>query len=51
MPTHPGELAPIGDQRIRDCCLVGTAEAMIEQIRALEADGLENLFSPQAPTT
>ena len=44
MANHPGELELIDEQLIRDCCLVGTAEELIEQIRALEADGLQELI-------
>ena len=44
MANHPGDLELIDEQLIRDCCLVGTAEELIEQIRALEGDGLEELI-------
>ncbi len=40
---HPGEAALIDEQLIRDTCLVGTAEALIEQIRSLERDGLQEM--------
>ena len=40
---HPGEAELIDEQLIRDTCLVGTAEELIEQIRALERDGLQEL--------
>lgn len=41
---HPGEIELIDEQLIRDTCLVGTAEELIEQVRALEADGLQELI-------
>jgi 5,10-methylenetetrahydromethanopterin reductase len=40
---HPGEAELVDEQLIRDTCLVGTAEELVEQIRALEQDGLEEL--------
>jgi alkanesulfonate monooxygenase SsuD/methylene tetrahydromethanopterin reductase-like flavin-dependent oxidoreductase (luciferase family) len=40
---HPGEAALIDEQLIRDTCLVGTADELVEQIRALERDGLQEL--------
>ncbi len=40
---HPGEAALIDEQLIRDTCLVGTADELIEQIRALERDGLQEM--------
>ncbi len=40
---HPGEAALIDAQLIRDTCLVGTPEELIELIRALERDGLQEL--------
>ncbi len=41
---HPGEAELIDEQLIRDTCLVGTADELIEQIRALESDGLQELI-------
>jgi alkanesulfonate monooxygenase SsuD/methylene tetrahydromethanopterin reductase-like flavin-dependent oxidoreductase (luciferase family) len=41
---HPGEAELIDEQLIRDTCLVGTAEELIGQIRALERDGLQELI-------
>jgi 5,10-methylenetetrahydromethanopterin reductase len=41
---HPGEAELIDAQLIRDTCLVGTPDELIEQIRALAADGLEELI-------
>jgi 5,10-methylenetetrahydromethanopterin reductase len=40
---HPGEAALIDEQLIRDTCLVGTADELIEQIRGLEKDGLQEM--------
>jgi len=40
---HPGEAALIDEQLIRDTCLVGTADELVEQIRALEQEGLQEL--------
>ncbi len=40
---HPGEAALIDEQLIRDTCLVGTADELIERIRGLEQDGLKEL--------
>ncbi|MEA2738117.1 MAG: hypothetical protein QOH05_1424 [Acetobacteraceae bacterium] len=40
---HPGEAALIDEQLIRDTCLVGTADELIERIRALERDGLQEM--------
>ncbi|WP_428530779.1 hypothetical protein, partial [Rhodopila sp.] len=40
---HPGEAALIDEQLIRDTCLVGTPDELIEQIRALERDGLQEM--------
>ena len=34
----------IDEQLIRDTCLVGTADELIEQIRALESDGLQEMI-------
>lgn len=41
---HPGEAELIDEQLIRDTCLVGTAPELIERIRALQADGLQELI-------
>jgi alkanesulfonate monooxygenase SsuD/methylene tetrahydromethanopterin reductase-like flavin-dependent oxidoreductase (luciferase family) len=41
---HPGEAALIDEQLIRDTCLVGTADELIEQIRGLERDGLQEMI-------
>ena len=41
---HPGEAELIDAQLIRDTCLVGTADELVERLRALEADGLEELM-------
>jgi 5,10-methylenetetrahydromethanopterin reductase len=40
---HPGEAALIDAQLIRDTCLVGTPEELIELIRGLQRDGLQEL--------
>jgi 5,10-methylenetetrahydromethanopterin reductase len=40
---HPGEAALIDEQLIRDTCLVGSADELIERIRALERDGLQEM--------
>ena len=44
MRMHDGEAELIDEQLIRDVCLVGTAEELIEQIRGLERDGLRELI-------
>lgn len=41
---HPGEAELIDAQLIRDTCLVGTAEELIERVRQLEKDGLQELM-------
>ncbi len=41
---HPGEAELIDAQLIRDTCLVGTAEELIERMRMLEQDGLRELI-------
>ncbi len=41
---HPGEAELIDAQLIRDTCLVGTPDELVERIRQLEADGLEELI-------
>ncbi len=40
---HPGEAELIDAQLIRDTCLVGTPDELIERIRELERDGLREL--------
>jgi 5,10-methylenetetrahydromethanopterin reductase len=40
---HPGEALLIDAQLIRDTCLVGTPDELIERIRELERDGLQEL--------
>ena len=40
---HPGEAALIDEQLIRDTCLVGTVDELVEQIRGLERDGLQEM--------
>jgi 5,10-methylenetetrahydromethanopterin reductase len=41
---HPGEAELIDAQLIRDTCLVGTPDELIERIRQLEKDGLQELI-------
>lgn len=41
---HPGEAELIDAELIRATCLVGTADELIEQIRALERQGLQELM-------
>lgn len=41
---HPGEAELIDAQLIRDTCLVGPPEELIERVRSLEADGLQELI-------
>src|SRR5580658_5447621 len=41
---HPGEVDLIDAQLIRDTCLVGTAGELIERIRELEGQGLQELI-------
>jgi 5,10-methylenetetrahydromethanopterin reductase len=41
---HPGEAELIDADLIRATCLVGTAEALIEQVRELERQGLQELM-------
>ena len=43
---HPGEAELIDASLIRATCLVGTAEALVEQVRELEREGLQELMSP-----
>ena len=40
---HRGEAELIDAQLIRDTCLVGAADELVERIRELEHDGLEEL--------
>ena len=40
---HPGEAELIDEQLIRDTCLVGTAQELIEVIRQLERGGLQEM--------
>jgi alkanesulfonate monooxygenase SsuD/methylene tetrahydromethanopterin reductase-like flavin-dependent oxidoreductase (luciferase family) len=40
---HPGEAELIDAQLIRDTCLVGEPDELIERIRQLERDGLREL--------
>lgn len=41
---HPGEAELIDEALIRATCLVGTAEELVEQIRELESQGLQELM-------
>jgi len=41
---HPGEAELIDEQLIRDTCLVGTADELIERIRQMESDGLQEMI-------
>jgi 5,10-methylenetetrahydromethanopterin reductase len=41
---HPGEAELIDEQLIRDVCLVGTPGELIERIRGLEQDGLQEMI-------
>jgi 5,10-methylenetetrahydromethanopterin reductase len=41
---HPGEAELIDAALIRATCLVGTAEALVEQVRELERQGLQELM-------
>jgi 5,10-methylenetetrahydromethanopterin reductase len=41
---HPGEAELIDADLIRATCLVGTAEALVEQVRELERQGLQELM-------
>jgi alkanesulfonate monooxygenase SsuD/methylene tetrahydromethanopterin reductase-like flavin-dependent oxidoreductase (luciferase family) len=41
---HPGEAELIDARLIRATCLVGTAEALVEQVRELERQGLQELM-------
>ena len=40
---HPGEAELIDAQLIRDTCLVGTGPELVERVRQLERDGLQEL--------
>jgi alkanesulfonate monooxygenase SsuD/methylene tetrahydromethanopterin reductase-like flavin-dependent oxidoreductase (luciferase family) len=41
---HPGEAALIDAELIRATCIVGTADELVEQIRSLEQQGLQELM-------
>jgi alkanesulfonate monooxygenase SsuD/methylene tetrahydromethanopterin reductase-like flavin-dependent oxidoreductase (luciferase family) len=41
---HSGEAALLDEQLIRDVCLVGTPDELIERIRGLERDGLQEMM-------
>jgi alkanesulfonate monooxygenase SsuD/methylene tetrahydromethanopterin reductase-like flavin-dependent oxidoreductase (luciferase family) len=41
---HPGEAELIDAELIRDTCLVGTGPELVERIRQLDAEGLEELI-------
>jgi len=41
---HPGEADLIDEQLVRDVCLVGTADELLEKIRQMAADGLEEMI-------
>ena len=41
---HPGEAELIDEQLIRDTCLVGTPDELVETVRGLEAAGLQELM-------
>src|SRR5262249_13383569 len=41
---HPGEAELIDANLIRATCLVGTADALVEQVRELERQGLQELM-------
>lgn len=41
---HPGEAELIDERLIRDTCLVGTADELIEQFRELQRQGLQELM-------
>lgn len=40
---HPGEAELIDAQLIRDTCLIGTGPELVERVRQLERDGLQEL--------
>ena len=40
---HPGEAELIDEQLIRETCVIGTPDEVIERIRALEQDGLQEM--------
>jgi alkanesulfonate monooxygenase SsuD/methylene tetrahydromethanopterin reductase-like flavin-dependent oxidoreductase (luciferase family) len=48
---HPGEAELIDEQLIRDTCLVGTADELVERIRSLERDGLQEMVFAVGNTT
>src|SRR6185437_16477666 len=41
---HPGEAELIDAQLIRDTCLVGTPDELVERIRQLDGEGLQELI-------
>ena len=41
---HPGEAELIDADLVRATCLAGTAEEIVERVRALEAEGLQELM-------
>lgn len=41
---HPGEAELITPELVRATCMVGTADELVEQIRQLNADGLEHIM-------
>jgi 5,10-methylenetetrahydromethanopterin reductase len=41
---HPGEAELIDEQLIRDTCLVGTADELVERIRQMQQDGLQEMI-------
>ena len=41
---HRGEAEMIDEQLIRDTCLIGTADELVETIRGLARDGLQELI-------
>jgi alkanesulfonate monooxygenase SsuD/methylene tetrahydromethanopterin reductase-like flavin-dependent oxidoreductase (luciferase family) len=41
---HPGEAELIDAELVRATCLTGTADELVERVRALEAEGLQELM-------
>jgi 5,10-methylenetetrahydromethanopterin reductase len=41
---HPGEAELIDEALIREVCLVGTPEELVDRIRTLERDGLQEMI-------
>ena len=41
---HPGEAELLDEQLIREVCLVGTADELVERIRGLARDGLQEMI-------